>query len=136
MFCFCYCFLLYFLSIYIISILSVYFYYFLFFILFYSFIYLFFLGDTLVEKHCIRSKPSAIFNCDETGFSGKETYRGKVIVRRGNKHAYQQSVRFAGYTTIHVSASADGKVITPHKYLKTVSLEILSKIYHAFMTFV
>ena len=53
------------------------------------------LGDTL-ERLGIRSKPSAIFNCDETGFSGKETYRGKVIVRRGTKHAYQQSVSTKG----------------------------------------
>ena len=70
------------------------------------------LGDTL-ERLGIRSKPSAIFNCDETGFSGKETYRGKVIVRRGTKHAYQQSVRFTGHTTVHVAASADGKIIPP-----------------------
>ena len=70
------------------------------------------MGNTL-ERLGIKSKPSAIFNCDATGFSGKETYRGKVIVRRGTKHPYQQSVRFTGHTTVHVAASADGKVIPP-----------------------
>ena len=60
------------------------------------------MGNTL-ERLGIISKPSAIFNCDETGFSGK----------RGTKHPYQQSVRFTGHTTVHVAASADGKVNPP-----------------------
>ena len=70
------------------------------------------LNDT-VKRLGIENMPSRIFNCDETGFSGKKRLRGKVLVKRGYKFAYQQTVKFTGHTTVHVAASADGRVLPP-----------------------
>lgn len=40
----------------------------------------------------LTDKPYAVFNCDETGFSGKEHPRRKVICLKG-RQAYQEQVR-------------------------------------------
>ena len=73
----------------------------------------FVLLSNTVKRLGIENMPSRIFNCDETGFSGKERFTGKVLVKRGSKHAYQQTVKFTGHTTVHVAASADGRVLPP-----------------------
>ncbi|XP_060599404.1 uncharacterized protein LOC132753011 [Ruditapes philippinarum] len=39
----------------------------------------FVLLDDILGKYGIKEKQSQIFNCDETGFSGRETARSKVI---------------------------------------------------------
>ena len=42
--------------------------------------------ENLYAKNAIT--PSAIFNCDETGFSAKDITKVKVIARKGQKRAY------------------------------------------------
>ena len=57
--------------------------------------------------------PNQIFNVDETGFSGKETFRGKVVAKRGAKKVYQRPVRFPGHVTVVLAASAVGAILPP-----------------------
>lgn len=56
------------------------------------------------------SKPDQTFNCDETGFSGKEKPTEKVIGRK-DQHFYQQALFSNTHVTLHMCISADGKVI-------------------------
>ncbi|XP_053405016.1 uncharacterized protein LOC128558830 [Mercenaria mercenaria] len=65
-----------------------------------------FWSDTL-QKHGLLDKPSQVYNCDETGWSGKETARGKVIGPRTG-HVFQQKVMTADHLTAHLCVSADG----------------------------
>ena len=66
----------------------------------------------LIEKTGINT-PERIFNCDETGFSGKESYKGKVFARRGRQRVYQRIVKFPGHTTVLVAVSGAGEVLPP-----------------------
>ena len=51
-----------------------------------------------------------VYNCDETGFSGKEASRQKVVgVKRS--HTYQQRVTTADHVTAHLCVSADGRFL-------------------------
>ncbi|XP_060603989.1 uncharacterized protein LOC132756861 [Ruditapes philippinarum] len=68
--------------------------------------------DKVLTSKNLLDKPQCIFNCDESGFSAREKFRGKVISRKG-KHSYQQVVKFTGHTTVHLAISAAGKVIPP-----------------------
>ncbi|XP_060581287.1 uncharacterized protein LOC132737921 [Ruditapes philippinarum] len=68
--------------------------------------------DKVLTSKNLHDKPQCIFNCDESGFSAREKFRGKVISRKG-KHSYQQVVKFTGHTTVHLAISAAGKVIPP-----------------------
>jgi len=54
--------------------------------------------------------PSQIFNCDETGWNGKEKPRQKVIGIKGH-HSYQQSVSASGHITAHLCICADGRIL-------------------------
>ena len=59
------------------------------------------LGDVSAE---------CIFNCDETGWSGKESSREKVIGLRG-KHTYQQQMFTSDHITAHLCVSAAGRFL-------------------------
>jgi hypothetical protein len=51
-----------------------------------------------------------VFNCDETGWSGKECAREKVIGPKSG-HIYQQNVMSNDHVTAHLCVSADGTFI-------------------------
>ena len=51
---------------------------------------LFGLFEDTLQQHDITDKPTRIYNCDETGFSGKQYVRVKVVVR--TRHPYQCTV--------------------------------------------
>jgi len=67
------------------------------------------LAETL-DKLGLANKPGQIFNCDETGWSGKEKSRQKFFGFRG-QHCYQQKILGTGHITAHLCISADGKVM-------------------------
>jgi hypothetical protein len=48
-----------------------------------------------VTRHKIENKPGQIFNCDETGWSGKEKSKQKVFGLKGEP-VYQQSLLHQG----------------------------------------
>ena len=70
------------------------------------------LSDTL-DQLDIKDDPTRIFNLDETGFSGKEFGREKVLVAKGTKHPYQPNVSISGHVTLQVAISASGKIVSP-----------------------
>ena len=51
-----------------------------------------------------------IFNCDETGWSGKESSREKVK-RKRRKHTYQQQMFTSDHITAHLCGSAAGRFL-------------------------
>ena len=61
----------------------------------------------------IRDEPSRIFNCDESGFSGKLNPSKKVIVPKGTRHACQSMVNLSGHFTLLNAISAAGQTIPP-----------------------
>lgn len=70
------------------------------------------LGSTL-EKLDLCSKPDQIFNCDETGFDGRENGKERVVVV-GKQHPYQQHLSTnIGHITMQLAISASGKFIPP-----------------------
>lgn len=58
-------------------------------------------------------KPGNIYNCDESGFSGKLNPTKKVIVPRGTRHAYQTTVNMSGHITMLNAISASGSTLPP-----------------------
>ncbi|XP_076092433.1 uncharacterized protein LOC143063887 isoform X2 [Mytilus galloprovincialis] len=67
------------------------------------------LVDT-VDSLGLTNKPNQIFNCDESGFSGKEKSKEKVLTLKGS-HSYQQKVLVHGHITVHMCIAADGHVL-------------------------
>ncbi|XP_052079009.1 uncharacterized protein LOC127717266 [Mytilus californianus] len=67
------------------------------------------LSDT-VDSLGLTNKPNQIFNCDESGFSGKEKSKEKVLTLKGS-HSYQQKVMVHGHITVHMCIGADGHVL-------------------------
>ena len=61
----------------------------------------------------IHNDPTRIYNLDETGFSGKEHSRDKVLAPKGVRTAYQQMVSISGHVTFQVAISASGKTVVP-----------------------
>ena len=61
----------------------------------------------------IENDPTRLYNLDETGFSGKEHSRDKVLVKKGVRTAYQQMVGISGHVTFQVAISASGKAFAP-----------------------
>ncbi|KAJ8305255.1 hypothetical protein KUTeg_015800 [Tegillarca granosa] len=55
-------------------------------------------------------KPSQIFNCDETGWSGKEKSRQKVTGIKG-QHSYQQACFTPTHITANLCICADGRIL-------------------------
>ncbi|CAC5402501.1 unnamed protein product [Mytilus coruscus] len=64
------------------------------------------LMDT-VDSLGLTNKPNQIFNCDESGFSGKEKSKEKVLTTKGS-HSYQQKVMVHGHITVHMCIAGDG----------------------------
>lgn len=70
------------------------------------------LGDLLKGSEVILP-PSQIFNCDETGFDGKESSKEKVITV-GSQHPYQhQTCTGIGHITLQLAVSAGGHYLPP-----------------------
>ena len=67
----------------------------------------------LLEEAVRDKNPEQLFNCDETGFSGKESVRVKVLAKKGKKKVHQHQVKFPGHTTVLAAACADGTTISP-----------------------
>ncbi|XP_045177185.2 uncharacterized protein LOC123537512 isoform X1 [Mercenaria mercenaria] len=68
--------------------------------------------EGVLDKYGIRDKPHRIFNCDETGFTGKEAPRAKVIGPRGG-HLFRRKTVSADHVTAHLCVSADGHFLPP-----------------------
>ncbi|XP_045203683.2 jerky protein homolog-like isoform X1 [Mercenaria mercenaria] len=62
----------------------------------------------ILENNSLLDKPSQIFNCDETGRSGKESGRGKVLGPRTGFLCQQKSIA-ADHMTAHLCVSVDGR---------------------------
>ncbi|XP_053380028.1 uncharacterized protein LOC128548692 [Mercenaria mercenaria] len=75
--------------------------------------------EGVLDKYGIRDKPHRIFNCDETGFTGKEAPRAKVIGPRGG-HLFRRNIRgivllgLPGHST-HILQPLDVNIISPLK---------------------
>ena len=66
--------------------------------------------------------PDRLFNCDETGWNGKEKSKIKVLAVKG-EHAYQQSVlSSSGHITALMCVSADGRVYQHSSFSRRLSL--------------
>ncbi|XP_060573876.1 uncharacterized protein LOC132731679 [Ruditapes philippinarum] len=66
--------------------------------------------DGILGKYGIKNKPSQIFNCDETGFTGKEMPRAKVFGPKG-KHVFRQKISSSDHITAHLCVSANGRFL-------------------------
>ncbi|XP_060560718.1 uncharacterized protein LOC132720575 [Ruditapes philippinarum] len=64
----------------------------------------------MLEKHNVMDKPSQVYNCDETGWSGKECARERVIGPKSG-HVFQQNNMTNDHVTAHLCVSADGSFI-------------------------
>ena len=69
--------------------------------------------EKTLEDLDLFQKPHCIFNADETGFSGKQSVKGKVFVKKGTRHPHQRMTSFSGHTTVLVTASASGEILPP-----------------------
>lgn len=58
-------------------------------------------------------EPARIYNCDESGFSGKLNTSRKVIIPKGIRHAYQSYVNLSGHVTLLNAISAAGQTTPP-----------------------
>lgn len=68
--------------------------------------------ENCIKCHkCLTNKPNQIFNFDESGFSGKEKSKDKVLTLKGS-HSYQQTVMVHGQITVHMCIAADGYVLS------------------------
>ncbi|XP_045186550.2 uncharacterized protein LOC123544542 [Mercenaria mercenaria] len=70
------------------------------------------LEETLTKLNIIH-EPARIFNCDESGFSGRLNPSKKVIVSKGTRCAYQSVVNMSGHITILNAISAIGQTLPP-----------------------
>ncbi|XP_060575632.1 uncharacterized protein LOC132733064 [Ruditapes philippinarum] len=70
----------------------------------------FVLLDDILGKYGVKDKPSQIFNCDETGFSGRETARSKVIGPKKG-HVFQRRATMTDHITAHLCVCADGRFL-------------------------
>ncbi|XP_060557384.1 uncharacterized protein LOC132717830 [Ruditapes philippinarum] len=70
----------------------------------------FVLLDDILGKYGVKDKPSQIFNCDETGFSGRETARSKVIGPKKG-HVFRRRVTTTDHITAHLCVCADGRFL-------------------------
>ena len=61
----------------------------------------------------LENDPTRLYNLDQTGFSGKEHSRDKVLAPKGIRTAYQQMVGISGHVTFQVAISASGKAVAP-----------------------
>ncbi|XP_052260545.1 uncharacterized protein LOC127864686 isoform X1 [Dreissena polymorpha] len=68
--------------------------------------------DKTLTQYGVKDKPSQIFNCDETGWSGKEKAKGKVITGK-REHTINRKVMGGGgnHITAHLCVCADGRFL-------------------------
>jgi hypothetical protein len=69
--------------------------------------------DSALDKLGIKDDPTRIYNFDESGFSGRERAREKIVVTKGTKHPYQPLVSISGHITLNLAISAAGKTCAP-----------------------
>jgi hypothetical protein len=67
----------------------------------------------LLQDATSDKSPQQLYNCDETGFSGKDSVHIKVLAKKGKKKIHQHQVRFPGHTTVLSTTCADGTSISP-----------------------
>ncbi|CAF1549570.1 unnamed protein product [Adineta ricciae] len=69
--------------------------------------------NSILEKNSLKTRPHAIYNCDETGFSDA-TACELVIVSHDTKHAFEQSGGGGkSFTTNLVCSNAAGEILPP-----------------------
>ncbi|XP_053383335.1 uncharacterized protein LOC128549782 [Mercenaria mercenaria] len=68
-----------------------------------------FLGKVL-EDEGLKNLPDRIYNCDETGWSGKEAGKAKVVGRKGG-HTFKQKMGVSSHITAHLCVCADGRFL-------------------------
>ena len=74
--------------------------------------------------------PDRIFNCDETGWNGKEKSKIKVLAVKG-EHAYQQSVLpSSGHITALMCISADEEFYQHSSFSRRLSLTHHTRMAH------
>ncbi|WAR28587.1 hypothetical protein MAR_014291 [Mya arenaria] len=82
----------------------------------------------MVDKYDIRNKSEQIFNCDETGWTGKEKSTSKVIAPK-NGHVFKTKIVPSGHITAHVCVSGNGRFLpslvifqdcVPHRKIEDV----------------
>lgn len=67
--------------------------------------------ESTIDSLGLKDKPECIFNCDETGISGKEVIRGKVLVK-SSQHPYQEIMNAGGgHLSINMDISAAGNCL-------------------------
>jgi hypothetical protein len=66
--------------------------------------------ESTMDDLGLKDKPDQVFNCDETGFGGKDKPRQKVIAERGH-HAYQRQVTTTDRVTAHLCICANGTIL-------------------------
>ncbi|XP_052284973.1 uncharacterized protein LOC127881261 [Dreissena polymorpha] len=68
--------------------------------------------DKTLTQYGVKDKPSQIFNCDETGWSGKEKAKEKVITGK-REHTISRKVMGGGgnHITAHLCVCADGRFL-------------------------
>ncbi|WAR11413.1 hypothetical protein MAR_025593, partial [Mya arenaria] len=66
----------------------------------------------LLDDYDLRDKSEQIFNCDEAGWTGRETTRQKVIGPTA-AHTYRQQTMVNQHITAHLCVSASGRMLPP-----------------------
>jgi hypothetical protein len=69
--------------------------------------------ENTVNSLNLQDDSTRIYNCDESGFSGKLNPSKKVIVPKGTRHAYQSIVSLSGHITMLNAISASGQTLPP-----------------------
>ena len=69
--------------------------------------------DNTLNNLGIIDEPSRVFNCDDSGFSGKFNSSKKVLVPKGVRHAYQSHISMSGHITMLNAISASGQTSPP-----------------------
>ncbi|XP_045167512.2 uncharacterized protein LOC123530804 [Mercenaria mercenaria] len=66
-----------------------------------------------LERLDIANKPSHIYNCDETGFSGNLTSDKSVVVKKGVRQAFRAHISLNGHITVNFAINAAGQTVPP-----------------------
>ncbi|WAQ93423.1 hypothetical protein MAR_005894, partial [Mya arenaria] len=66
----------------------------------------------LLDDYDLRDKSEQIFNCDEVDWTGRETFRQKIIGPTA-AHTYRQQTMVNQHITAHLCVSASGRMLPP-----------------------
>ncbi|WAR23793.1 hypothetical protein MAR_037462 [Mya arenaria] len=69
----------------------------------------FFFRGEIIAKYALQTKPEQIFNCDDTGWTGRDKSAVRVIGEREG-HVFRKKMSGSGHITAQVCMSASGKV--------------------------